>query len=162
MVVCGYDSVGETVVRFLTAPPVQAHLNELRSGGARATKYIAFDLDPSLVIRGFKDNKRILYGDGSQPMVLSTAGVSSPSLFVVTYGDSEQSLKAVERLRQAYPSVPILARASDGEEYFHLMDAGATVALSDDREASLRLGSCLLRSLGLADEQVTSFAHSSH
>lgn len=60
----------------------------------------------------------------------------------------------MERLRQAYPSVPIIARASEGEKYFHLMDAGATVALSDDREASLRLGSCLLSSLGLADEQV--------
>ena len=43
-------------------------------------------------------------------MVLATAGISSPSMFVVTYGDSEQSVKAVERLRQAFPEVPILAR----------------------------------------------------
>lgn len=131
VVVCGYDKVGETVVRFLTEPSVQAQLEEGR-GITRSTKYIAFDLDPTLVVKGFKDNKRILYGDGSQvrhylliamsiyaviptfnalqPMVLATAGVSSPSMFVVTYGDSEQSVKAVERLRQAFPEVPILAR----------------------------------------------------
>ena len=65
VVVCGYDKVGETVVRFLTEPSVQTQLEEGR-GIARATKYIAFDLDPTLVVKGFKENKRILYGDGSQ------------------------------------------------------------------------------------------------
>eukprot|EP01036_Dinobryon_divergens_P023585 gene23585-31945_t len=155
VVVCGYDKVGETVVRFLTEPSVQAQLEEGR-GITRATKYIAFDLDPTLVVKGFKDNKRILYGDGSQPMVLATAGVSSPSMFVVTYGDSEQSVKAVERLRQAFPEVPILARATDTEEYFHLIDAGATLALSDDRESSLSLGVSLLQRLGISSEAVES------
>lgn len=65
VVICGYDTVGETVVRFLTAPAVEEYL-EKGQGSSRSTKYIAFDLDPNLVVKGFKDKKRILYGDGSQ------------------------------------------------------------------------------------------------
>ena len=148
---CGYDSVGQTLVRLLTVPPVQTHLEKSLD---RPTRYIAFDLDPARVIEGFKDKKRILYGDGSQPMVLSTAGISSPSLFVITYRDAEQSLKAVERLRQAYPKVPIIARAGQMEEYFQLLEAGATTAFSDDREASFSLGTALLDRLGIAPAMV--------
>jgi hypothetical protein len=47
-------------------------------------------------------------------------------------------------------------RATDTEEYFHLIDAGATVALSDDRESSLSLGASLLQRLGVSSETVDS------
>ena len=47
-------------------------------------------------------------------------------------------------------------RATDTEEYFHLIDAGATLALSDDRESSLSLGASLLKRLGVSSEAVDS------
>lgn len=124
VVICGFGPVGETVARFLTTvtaslPPAQgpvigpvsptiAAVGSLT--GNKETKYVAFDLDPDVVIRGFKSGKRVLYGDGSQPKVLTTVGIEDPQAFVVTYADSEQASKAVERLRLAYPSVPILSR----------------------------------------------------
>lgn len=124
VVICGFGPVGETVARFLTTvtaslPPAQGPVMGPLSPataavgswtGNKETKYVAFDLDPDVVIRGFKSGKRVLYGDGSQPKVLTTAGIEDPQAFVVTYTDSEQASKAVERLRLAYPSVPILSR----------------------------------------------------
>lgn len=101
IVICGYDNFGETVTKFLQS--TQQNFNE-------QPKYIAFDLDPELVIKGYKAGKKVLYGDGSQPMVLSTAGVDSPRAFVVTYEESETCIKAVERIREAFPDIPIFAR----------------------------------------------------
>lgn len=125
VVICGFGPVGETVARFLTTVSASLSSVQLQSGGAaipaastagawpggRETKYVAFDLDPDIVMRGFKSGKRVLYGDGSQPKVLTTAGIEDPQAFVVTYSDSEMASKAVERLRLAYPSVPILCRS---------------------------------------------------
>lgn len=123
VVICGFGAIGETVARFLTtvsatmlsaqgqgvvgAIPAVATVGWV---GGKETKYVAFDLDPDVVVKGFKSGKRVLYGDGSQPKVLSTAGIEDPQAFVVTYSDSDQASKAVERLRLAYPSVPILSR----------------------------------------------------
>ncbi|KAJ1408998.1 Sodium/hydrogen exchanger family-domain-containing protein [Ochromonadaceae sp. CCMP2298] len=149
IVVCGYGTVGETVVRFLTSPQVGL-------GGAGRLRYLAFDLDPTLVMQGYKNGYRILYGDGSQPMVLATAGVTSPKAFVVTYGEPENAFKAVERLRQAFPSVPIVARAATAAEYYHLIEAGAAFVVSDEREASFRLAGNLLYDLGLSTASINS------
>lgn len=118
VVICGFGPVGETVARFLTTVTASLSSVQLQGGGAaipaasggRETKYVAFDLDPDVVMRGFKSGKRVLYGDGSQPKVLTTVGIEDPRAFVVTYSDSELASKAVERLRLAYPSVPILSR----------------------------------------------------
>lgn len=124
MVICGFGPVGETVARFLTTvsaslSPGQGQGQLVTTSNIRETKYVAFDLDPDIVIKGFKSGKRVLYGDGSQPKVLTTAGIEDPQAFVVTYSESEQAFKAVERLRLAYPSVPILSRY----EYFDLKKA---------------------------------------
>lgn len=118
VVICGFGPVGETVARFLTTVSATLSSTQLQSGGVaipaassgRETNYVAFDLDPDVVMRGFKSGKRVLYGDGSQPKVLTTVGIEDPQAFVVTYSDSELASKAVERLRLAYPSVPILSR----------------------------------------------------
>jgi Kef-type K+ transport system membrane component KefB/voltage-gated potassium channel Kch len=167
IVVCGYGTVGETVVRFLTSPQVQGilegvggvgagngveNVGDVGNGALRKSrlKYLAFDLDPTLVMQGYKNGYRILYGDGSQPQVLATAGVSAPKAFVVTYAEPEEAFKAVERLRSAFPTVPIVARASTSSEYYHLMEAGAAFVVSDEREASFRLAGNLLYDLGLS------------
>ena len=110
VVICGFGPVGETVARFLTTVTASLSAGQGQGVPVRETKYVAFDLDPDIVIKGFKSGKRVLYGDGSQPKVLTTAGIEDPSAFVVTYSDTEQAFKAVERLRLAYPSVPILSR----------------------------------------------------
>ena len=62
-----------------------------------------------------------MYGDGSQQSVLTTAGIDSPKAFVVTYDDAETSTKAVERLHQAFPDVPIYARALDVSHFFEVL-----------------------------------------
>lgn len=53
----------------------------------------------------------VLYGDGSRPIVLQTAGISTPMAVMVMYTGRQKSVQAVERLRSAFPNVlPLLPR----------------------------------------------------
>lgn len=106
VVICGYGLVGEAISSVLLNP----YLASKRSSSSKNLKYVAFDLDPDTVIKGYREGKQIFYGDGSQPGVLSTAGINSPRAFAVTYSDQQMSLIAVERLRESFPSIPIFVR----------------------------------------------------
>lgn len=106
VVVCGYGLVGEAVSDVLSSPSLMEKFSTKRGG----VKVVAFDLDPNTVVKGYREGKLVLYGDGSQPGVLSTAGISTPRAFAVTYSDPELCFKAVERLRESFPTVPIFVR----------------------------------------------------
>eukprot|EP01038_Epipyxis_sp_PR26KG_P011716 gene11716-15683_t len=139
IVICGYGVVGQNIVKFMNSELIKERLQP-----SNGKQYIAFDLDPALVISGYRSGVNILYGEGSQPLVLSTAGIENPKAFIVTYDDDEMNIKAVERLHESYPGVPIFARSTDMSEYYHILEAGATKAQSDDREVSLKLGGSLM------------------
>lgn len=47
----------------------------------------------------------ILYGDGSRPAVLQSAGISSPKAVMVMYAGKEKTIEAVQRIRLAFPAV---------------------------------------------------------
>lgn len=52
-----------------------------------------------------KSGFSVLYGDGSRPAVLQTAGITMPKAVMVMYTDRGKSVEAVERLRLAFPGV---------------------------------------------------------
>lgn len=49
----------------------------------------------------------VLYGDGSRPAVLQSAGISSPKAVMVMYTGKERAIEAVQRIRLAFPAVNI-------------------------------------------------------
>lgn len=149
VVICGFGTVGENIARSLSDPALVG-----QDGNNIA--YRAFDLGPEEVTKGFKKGYSVMYGDGSIPSVLATAGIQKIKAFVVTYADIENSLKAVERLHQTFPTIPIFARATDTAHYFELKQAGAAHAIQDDRESSLTLSKSLLINLGMAPGSIDS------
>lgn len=106
VVICGFDSLGSSIASYLSDPTVRASVGDQNT----VVEYVGFDLDPEVVINGFRKGQRVLYGDASQPLVLLTAGVQAPRAFVVTYPEQEVRLKTVEKLREAFPDTPIIAR----------------------------------------------------
>ncbi len=149
-VICGFGDFGVTMSKMLALP----YITEVAmKNNGRNIKYVAFDLDPNVVMNGFKAGKSVLYGDGSQPMVLSTAGIESPKGFIITYDDYETSHKAVERLREAYPSTPIICRAVNTNDYFHLLQSGSTKVILDETESSLRMCNVILSELGIKPDE---------
>ncbi|KAL5538507.1 hypothetical protein UlMin_043903 [Ulmus minor] len=149
VVILGFGQMGQVLANFLSTP--------LASGldvDAMGSPYVAFDLDPSVVKASRKLGFPILYGDGSRPSVLQSAGISSPKAVMVMFTGKKRTTEAVQRLRVAFPGIPIYARADDLTHLLDLKKAGATDAILEDAETSLQLGSKLLKGFGVMSDDV--------
>ncbi|XP_020092089.1 K(+) efflux antiporter 3, chloroplastic isoform X2 [Ananas comosus] len=150
VVILGFGQVGQVLANFLSTP-----LASGLDGDNAGWPYVAFDLNPGVVKAARKSGFSILYGDGSRPAVLQSAGISSPKAVLIMYTGREKTIEAVQRIRLAFPGVPIYARAQDLAHLLDLKKAGATEAILANAETSLQLGSMLLKGLGVMSDDVT-------
>jgi CPA2 family monovalent cation:H+ antiporter-2 len=139
VVIGGYGRVGHTIAVLLKASGVG---------------FIVFDTDPKRVAQGRADGHPVLYGDISDPELLSAIHVDRASLVMITVDSSATALRAVSILRSTCPQVPIVVRARDLETSSRLLDAGATHAYPEAIEASLRLGATALRILRIPTDDI--------
>ncbi|KAK9134180.1 hypothetical protein Syun_013510 [Stephania yunnanensis] len=140
----------DVLANFLSTPLVVG-----TDSGLVGWPYVAFDLNPGVVKAARKMGFPIMYGDGSRPAVLQSAGVSSPKAVMVMYTGKQRTVEAVQRLRLAFPGIPIYARARDLVHLLDLKKAGATEAILENTETSLQLGSKLLTGLGVMSDDVS-------
>jgi CPA2 family monovalent cation:H+ antiporter-2 len=139
VVIGGYGRVGHTIAVLLKASGVS---------------FVVFDRDPKRVAQGRADGFPVLYGDISDPELLSAIHVDRASLVVITVDHTATALRAVSVLRSTCPQVPIVVRARDLETSSRLLDAGATHAYPEAIEASLRLGATALRILRVPTDDI--------
>ncbi|KAJ1690522.1 hypothetical protein LUZ63_014677 [Rhynchospora breviuscula] len=149
IVILGFGKMGQVLANFLSAP-LASGMEESNVGWP----YVAFDLNPNVVKEARKLGFRVLYGDGSRPAVLQSAGISSPKAVMIMYTGEEKTIEAVQRIRLAFPAVPIYARAQDLTHLLNLKKAGATDVILENAETSLQLGSMLLKDLGVMSDDV--------
>lgn len=150
VVILGFEQMGQVLANFLSTP-----LSSGLDGEKAGWPYVAFDLNPGVVQAARKSGFAILYGDGSRPAVLQSAGVSSPKAVMVMYSGKTRTVEAVQRIRLAFPAVPIYARAQDLAHLLELKKAGATDAIIENAETGLQLGSRLLKGLGVMSDDVS-------
>ncbi|KAF8655676.1 hypothetical protein HU200_060996 [Digitaria exilis] len=150
IVIVGFGEMGQVLAKFLSAP-----LSFGLDQDAEGWPYVAFDLNPAVVKSARKSGYPVLYGDGSRPAVLQSAGITFPKAIMVMYTGKERTIEAVNRLRQAFTAVPIYARAQDLSHLLDLKKAGATDVVLENAETSLQLGSILLRGLGVMSDDVS-------
>ncbi|KAI7730402.1 hypothetical protein M8C21_025347, partial [Ambrosia artemisiifolia] len=146
VVILGYGQMSQVLANFLSTP--------LANGidGDAGWPFVVFDLDPSVVKASSKLGFPILYGDGSRAAVLQSAGISSPKAVMVMYEGRQRGVEAVERIRLAFPAVPIYARAQDIPHLLDLKEAGATDAILENAE--VRVGDMVAtRKTGVAKEE---------
>ncbi|KAK2662782.1 hypothetical protein Ddye_001356 [Dipteronia dyeriana] len=150
VVILGFGQMGQVLANFLSTP-----LATGGDGGFMGWPYVAFDLNPSVVKASRKLGFPTLYGDGSRPAVLQSAGISSPKAVMIMYTGKKKTTEAVQRLRLAFPTIPIYARAQDLMHLLDLKKVGATDAILETAETSLQLGSKLLKGFGVMSDDVT-------
>ena len=124
VVLAGFGRVGRRIGEILTSAGVP---------------YVAIDNDSSLVLREHGIGHPVFYGDGRRPDVLRSVGVADASLVIVTVNDFAASENIVATLHRAHPEVKILARGHDANQCNALMQLGATLAISENLEASIDL-----------------------
>eukprot|EP00257_Ricinus_communis_P004741 XP_002518305.2 K(+) efflux antiporter 3, chloroplastic isoform X1 [Ricinus communis] len=149
VIILGFGQMGQVLANFLSAPLASGIDADLAGW-----PYVAFDLNPSVVKASRRLGFPVLYGDGSRPAVLQTAGISSPKAFMIMHTGKKRTIEAVQRLRLAFPGIPIYARAQDLVHLLDLKKAGATDAILENAETSLQLGSRLLKGLGVMSDDV--------
>ncbi|XP_010538814.1 PREDICTED: K(+) efflux antiporter 3, chloroplastic [Tarenaya hassleriana] len=149
IVLLGFGQMGQVLANFLSTPLASGIDSDLVG-----LPYVAFDLNPAVVKESRKLGFPILYGDGSRPSVLQSAGISSPKAILIMYKGKKRTTEAVQRLRLAFPAIPIYARAQDVGHLLELKKTGATDAILENTETSLQLGSKLLRGFGVMSDDV--------
>ncbi|TQD77709.1 hypothetical protein C1H46_036770 [Malus baccata] len=149
VVILGFGQMGQVLANFLSTP-LASGINSDNLGWP----FVAFDLDPSVVKASRELGFPILYGDGSRPAVLQSAGIASPKAVMVMYTARSKTTEAVQRLRHAFPAIPIYARALDLKHLLELKQSGATDAILESAETSLQLGSKLLKGFGVMSDDV--------
>jgi monovalent cation:H+ antiporter-2, CPA2 family len=139
VVIAGFGRVGQTLGVLLESLHIP---------------YVALDRDPELVAAARRHGRRVFFGDASQPEVLKAAGLERARLAVSTLDEPGIAGRAVQVLRAARSSLPILARGRDTADCEKLVVAGATAAVPEFVEGSLQLGGVLLRQLGQSPERI--------
>jgi Kef-type K+ transport system membrane component KefB/voltage-gated potassium channel Kch len=141
VVICGFSELGQLVANALESPLVGGGGAGAGGGSAVGTvrRTVAFDLNPARVQAARAAGFNCLYGDGSRASVLHAAGVEDPAALVLVYTARARAVSAAASLREAYPRVPIFARAVDSQHAAELKASGASDVVIANVEAGLEL-----------------------
>jgi CPA2 family monovalent cation:H+ antiporter-2 len=140
VIICGYGRVGHTVSELLE--------NENIS-------HVAIDMDSYMVSRERKNGTPVYYGDSARAHVLNALGIKRAQALIITHNDIRVALQTIATVRDLNSEIPIIARAKNLEQVQKLERAGANLAVAEMFEVSLQMGGALLKSIGVADHEIT-------
>jgi K+:H+ antiporter len=129
VIVCGFGRVGQNLARVLE-----------RQGFT----YVALDSDPRAVELARRAGDAVIYGDGTATEMLEAIGLERCRVLVLTFAETNASMKIVKAVRELRPELPILVRTQDDSKLEELQQAGATEIVPETLEASLMLVSHVL------------------
>ena len=135
VIIAGFGRFGQIVGRLLHANGV-------------ALTVLDHDPDQVDLLRRF--GFEVFYGDATRVDLLQAAGAAKARALVLAIDDVEESLKLVDAVREAFPKLPVLARARNVSHYYDLMDRGVTVIERETFESALLLGRRTLQQLGVS------------
>jgi CPA2 family monovalent cation:H+ antiporter-2 len=127
--------------------------------GAHDLDYVAIDSDTDAVRQGRDHGYPILFGDVSRGTLVDRLHLGRPSAVILTMDNPVLVARLAKRLRQAFPELPIIARARDTAHAARLYKAGVTDAVPETLEASLQLSEAALVDLGVAMGPVIASIH---
>jgi CPA2 family monovalent cation:H+ antiporter-2 len=139
VIICGFGRVGQNLARVIEQ---------------RGFEYIALDLDPFRVRDARQAGDPVVYGDASEPEVLTALGIDHASVVVVSFDATETALRIVRAVRRLRGDVPVLVRTEDDSRLDSLQAAGATEVVPEIFETSLSLVSHVLLFLKVPSREV--------
>ena len=144
VVILGFGRVGRMVADMLAA---------------HAIEYVAIDSDVDGVADSRRSGYSVVFGDVAHPELLGRLQRGKPAAFILTMDNPVLVARLAARLRQAFPDLPIVARARDTAHAAKLYKAGVTDAVPETLEASLQLSEAALVDLGVAMGPVIASIH---
>jgi monovalent cation:proton antiporter-2 (CPA2) family protein len=116
--------------------------------------YLAIEKDIERVLQGTKAGYSVFYGDASHAGVLKAAGAGHASVLVCTLDNTSSAVRIVSIMNQHYPDIVIHARGYDSYHCDQLLKAGATTVISETLEESVQLGSTVLKTMDVYQDDI--------
>ena len=111
--------------------------------------FLAIDSDIDGVIAAREAGLTVLFGDVARKTLIERLDLLHADAVVLTMDDPVLTARVARRLREAHPSLPIIARARDTDHAAALYRAGVTDAVPEALEASLQLSEAVLVDIGV-------------
>jgi glutathione-regulated potassium-efflux system ancillary protein KefC len=134
VIIAGFGRFGQIVGRLLLA-------NDIRP--------VVLDHDADQVESLRKFGYRVFYGDATRIDLLRAAGIAKARLLINAIDGVEDSIALVDRVRDNYPALPIVARARNVSHYLELKLRGVEVIERETFESALKAGRAALEALGM-------------
>ena len=134
VIIAGFGRFGQIIGRLLLA-------NDIRP--------VVLDHDPDQVELLRRFGFEVFYGDATRLDLLEAAGAGKARLLVNAIDGVDDSLALVDRVREHFPNLPVIARARNVTHYLELRIRGVTVIERETFEAALKTGRRVLESLGM-------------
>ncbi len=113
---------------------------------------VALDRDANQVARRRSRGEAVFFGDARSTEMLRLLAAERAAALVVTMDEPSAVEAVVRAARQAWPSLPIYARARDSAHAARLAALGAERVTPEALEASLDLAQAVLSGVGVGEE----------
>ena len=117
--------------------------------------YMVLELNAATVRAARRAGEHIYFGDASNSDALEVARIEHAVAVVGLISDPDASLRLVSTVRSISPTVTLIVRTRYRTEAERLQEAGATLAIAEELEASLEVLAQLLARLHIPGNMVT-------
>ena len=107
--------------------------------------YVVLDVNPDAVKASGKDRGPMIYGDATNPRVLTQAGILFARVLVVATSDPFGARRIVQQARQLNSSIHIVVRTRYLKELQDLHELGANDVVPEEFETSIEIFALVLR-----------------
>jgi len=133
VVIAGYGRVGQNIAQGLQDAGIP---------------YLVIDIDPERISEARSSKRPRIYGDASNPHVLSKTDLRNARALVVTFPDPMAVVDTVRTALEINPKLNIVARVHRAREAELLKSMGVTELISPEYEASLEFMRRILAASG--------------
>jgi len=126
------------------------------AAGRAGVGFAVVDMNPDSVRDARALGGRVVYGDATQPHVLSEAGAGSAAVAVVAVSDPSATRGIVVAARTAAPAIHLIVRTRYSSETRELLDLGADEVVPEEFETSVEIFSRVLRRFLVEESRIVS------
>jgi len=139
VVIAGFGRIGQSVAQGLQDADIP---------------YIIVDIDPERIAEARNSGRPRIYGDASNPHVLSHAGLIKARMLVVTFPDPTALVTTVKTALQINPKLRVVARVHRVREVDLLKTMGTVELVNPEYEASLQFIRRVLSASGWGEANI--------
>ncbi|MFK7973994.1 MAG: cation:proton antiporter [Rickettsiaceae bacterium] len=139
VIICGFGKVGRMVARVLDAEEVN---------------YIALDINDDIVREEVTSGLSVFKGDATQLDTLKAIGADRASTLVVTINNEITTKKISKLVNEQFENVKTIIRLKNLKNAHDLYNVGVHKIIPQDDEMGLQLGTAVLQSAGISDNEV--------